>query len=46
MSETVNIPVVQEPNEQEVVVNREPIVFGGGGHDYTAGEGLCGIITL
>lgn len=40
MSEAVNIPVIKEQNEQEVPVVREVITIGGGGHDYTAGEGL------
>lgn len=39
MSEEVNIPVVQEQNEQRVPVVNEPFSFNYG-HDYTAGNGL------
>lgn len=34
------INVEKEQTEQEVNIEREPFSIGGGGHDYTAGEGL------
>ena len=34
------INVEKEQTEQEVNIEREPFSVGGGGHDYTAGEGL------